>query len=143
MMTERPKKITISATAPTKPRRFVRPWSVTERDGAYEVRDARASRAWSNRRAFWSAILRGKMMAKLDSQRVAQIYEKLTGRRPVHGSWNIERRNFAQKIVYIDEACRAVLSAIADIENAKPDADISQLEKALRTEFGFLNTLQE
>jgi hypothetical protein len=23
----------------TKPRRFVRPWSVTERDGAYEVRD--------------------------------------------------------------------------------------------------------
>jgi hypothetical protein len=83
------------------------------------------------------------MMAKLDSQRVDQIYEKLTGRQSVRGAWNIERRNFAQKIVYIDEACRAVLSAIADIENAKPDADISQLEKALRTEFGFLNTLQE
>ena len=39
-MTERPKKITTGETAPTKPRRFVRPWSVTERDGAYEVRDA-------------------------------------------------------------------------------------------------------
>jgi hypothetical protein len=38
-MTERPKKITTGETAPTKPRRFVRPWSVTERDGAYEVRD--------------------------------------------------------------------------------------------------------
>jgi hypothetical protein len=81
-------------------------------------------------------------MAKLNSQRVDQIYEKLTGNQP-RGSWNVERRNFAQKIVYIEEACRAVLSAIADIENAKPGADISQLEKALRTEFGFLNTLQE
>ncbi len=40
MMTERPKKIKIGETAPTKPRRFVRPWSVTECDGAYEVRDA-------------------------------------------------------------------------------------------------------
>ena len=39
-MTERPKKIAVGETAPTKPRRFVRPWSVTERDGAYEVRDA-------------------------------------------------------------------------------------------------------
>jgi hypothetical protein len=39
-MTERPKKITTGETAPTKPCRFVRPWSVTERDGAYEVRDA-------------------------------------------------------------------------------------------------------
>jgi len=38
-MTERPKKIAVGETAPTKPR-FVRPWSVTERDGAYEVRDA-------------------------------------------------------------------------------------------------------
>jgi hypothetical protein len=30
----------VGETAPAKPRRFVRPWSVTERDGAYEVRDA-------------------------------------------------------------------------------------------------------
>ncbi len=37
---KRPKKITIGETAPAKPRRFMRPWSVTERDGAYEVRDA-------------------------------------------------------------------------------------------------------
>jgi hypothetical protein len=36
----RPEKITIGKMAPTKPRRFVRPSSVTERDGAYEVRDA-------------------------------------------------------------------------------------------------------
>ena len=39
-MTERRKKLAVGETAPTKPRRFVRPWSVTERDGAYEVRDA-------------------------------------------------------------------------------------------------------
>jgi hypothetical protein len=42
-MTERPKKMTTGETAPAEPRRFVRfvrPWSVTERDGAYEVRDA-------------------------------------------------------------------------------------------------------
>jgi hypothetical protein len=37
---KRPEKITIGETAPAKPRRFMRPWSVTERDGAYEVRDA-------------------------------------------------------------------------------------------------------
>jgi hypothetical protein len=36
----RPEKITIGETAPAKPRRFMRPWSVTERDGAYEGRDA-------------------------------------------------------------------------------------------------------
>ena len=32
--------MTTGETAPAKPSRFVRPWSVTERDGAYEVRDA-------------------------------------------------------------------------------------------------------
>jgi hypothetical protein len=46
-------------------------------------------------------------MAKLDNQRVDKIYEKLTGHPPRRGSWTIERRNFAQKIVYIDGACRA------------------------------------
>ena len=80
---------------------------------------------------------------KLDNERVDRIYEKLTGQRPSHGSWNVERRNLAQKIVYIDDACRAVMSTISDIENAKPDADIRALERALRTEFKFLNTLQE
>jgi hypothetical protein len=30
---KRPEKITTGETAPTKPRRFMRPWSVTERDG--------------------------------------------------------------------------------------------------------------
>ncbi len=40
MMTERPEKITTGETTPSERRRFVRPWSVTERDGAYEVRDA-------------------------------------------------------------------------------------------------------
>jgi hypothetical protein len=82
-------------------------------------------------------------MVKLDSQRVDRIYEKLTGQRPIHGAWNIERRNLAQKIVYIDEACRAVLSAIAEIENAKSNADMAKLERDLREEFRFLNTLQE
>jgi hypothetical protein len=37
---KRPEKITIGETAPAKPRRFMRQWSVTERDGTYEVRDA-------------------------------------------------------------------------------------------------------
>ena len=80
---------------------------------------------------------------KLDNERVDRIYEKLTGQRASHGSWNVERRNFAQKIVYIDQACRSVLEAIAAIENAKPDADVRTLERTLRTEFKFLDTLQE
>jgi hypothetical protein len=37
---KRPEKITTGETAPTELRRFVRPWRVTERDGAYELRDA-------------------------------------------------------------------------------------------------------
>jgi hypothetical protein len=51
------------------------------------------------------------------------------------GRWNAERRNFAQKIIYIEDACRSVLSAIRDLEHAAPDADVGVLERALRAEF--------
>jgi hypothetical protein len=86
---------------------------------------------------------RGTQMAKLDDKRVDVFYEKLTGEKPDRGRWNVERRNFAQKIVYIEQACQSVLSAIRDLEQAGPDADINALERALRTEFKFLDTLQE
>lgn len=82
-------------------------------------------------------------MAKLDEKRVDFFYEKLTGKMPVFGQWNVERRNFAQKIVHIEQACNSVLLAIRDLEHATPDADLSGLERALRTEFKFLDTLQE
>lgn len=80
---------------------------------------------------------------KLDNERVNSIYQKLTGHPVSRGSWNVERRNFAQKIVYIDVACRAVLEAISAIENAQEGADISALERTVRTEFKFLDTLPE
>ncbi len=57
------------------------------------------------------------------------------------GQWNVERRNFTQKIIHIEQACKSVLSATRDLEEAAPDADISVLERALRTEFKFLDTL--
>lgn len=79
---------------------------------------------------------------KLDNERVKRIYEKLTGHKMEQGSWNVERRNLAQKIVYVDEACRSALSAISDIENAEPGTDMRALERALRTEFKFLETLE-
>jgi hypothetical protein len=82
-------------------------------------------------------------MATIDQKRVDVFYEKLTGHKPTRGQWNVERRNFAQKIVYIEQACNSVLTAIRDIENAAPDADQRELERALRTEFKFLDTLQE
>jgi hypothetical protein len=82
-------------------------------------------------------------MAKLDEKRVERIYEKLTGRHMERGAWNVEKRNLAQKIVYVDEACRAVIAAIAAIENASPEADVRELEQKLRTEFRFLDTLRE
>ncbi len=82
-------------------------------------------------------------MAKLDDKRVDVFYKKLTGKKPVFGQWNAERRNFAPKIVYIEQACQSVLSAIRDLEQAGPDADFGALERALRTEFKFLDTLQE
>jgi hypothetical protein len=82
-------------------------------------------------------------MPDLDNERVDRIYEKLTGRKPERGAWNVEKRNLAQKIVYIDTACRSVIEAIAAIENAAPGADIRELERSLRREFKFLDTLQE
>ena len=72
-------------------------------------------------------------MAKLDEQRVDLFYEKLTGEKSERGRWNVERRNLAQKIVYIEQAGASVLSAIRDLEQAAPDADINVLERALRT----------
>jgi hypothetical protein len=82
-------------------------------------------------------------MAKLDEQRVDFFYEKLTGEKPERGRWSVERRNFAQKVVYIEQACASVLAAIRDLEHARPNADIRELERALRTEFKFLDTLRE
>ncbi|UGY23694.1 hypothetical protein HU675_0038060 [Bradyrhizobium septentrionale] len=82
-------------------------------------------------------------MSKLDQERVDRIYEQITGERAVRGSWNVRKRDLPQNIVYIDDACRSVIAAIAAIENAAPGDDMSKLERALRTEFEFLNTLQE
>ena len=84
-----------------------------------------------------------QQMAKLDEKRVEAFYEKLTGKKPAFGQWNVERRNFAQKIVYIEDACKSVLSAIRDLEQATIDDDLAALEHALRTEFKFLDTLHE
>ncbi|MBR1230188.1 hypothetical protein JQ600_35425 [Bradyrhizobium sp. AUGA SZCCT0176] len=82
-------------------------------------------------------------MAKLDEKRVERIYEKLTGYKMERGAWDIKKRDLAQKIVYIDDACRAVLEAIAAIENAPPGTNMQDLERNLRTEFKFLDTLQD
>jgi hypothetical protein len=77
-MTERPKKTTTGETAPTKPRCFVRPWSVTERDGAYEVRDAAglnlATVHFEDRPARQSQLLR---LAKDEARRVAAQIARL------------------------------------------------------------------
>jgi hypothetical protein len=81
-------------------------------------------------------------MPKLDEERVDFFYEKLTGKKPASGL-NLERRNFAQKIVFIEDACRSVLSAIYGLEHAPPNADIAKLEQALRTELKLLDTLHE
>ena len=84
-------------------------------------------------------------MAKLDEQRVALFYEKLTGKKPDRGHWDVARRDLAQKIVYIEEACRSVLAIMSEIERAAPDEPeaMAQLLANLRTEFRFLDTLQD
>jgi len=78
----------------------------------------------------------------LDNARVERIYEKLTGKKMERGAWNAERKNFAERMVHVDEACLSVIAAIAAIENAKPGDDIHSLERALRTEFRFLQTIE-
>jgi hypothetical protein len=75
-MTERPKKIATGETAPTKPRRFVRPWSVTERDGAYEVRDGAglATVHFDDQPARQSQLQR---LSKDEARRVAALIARL------------------------------------------------------------------
>jgi len=85
-------------------------------------------------------------MAKLDDKRVDFFYEKLTGEKPARGGWDIRQRDLAQKIVYIEEACKSVLSVIHEIEKASPDAEplvIIEMVGRLRTEFRFLDTLRD
>jgi aminoglycoside phosphotransferase (APT) family kinase protein len=77
-----------------------------------------------------------------DEARVAVLYEKLTGKPMTRGSWRIEQRNFAQKIVYVEEACRSVLDAIAALEKCDDLEQAHEAVRALRIEFDFLNTLQ-
>lgn len=81
-------------------------------------------------------------MSKLDRDRVDLFYEKLSGRQAVRSGWSIERRNLAQKIVYIEQACRAVLEIIAELETVTLETDIRDLEKRLKSEFRFLGTLR-
>lgn len=81
-------------------------------------------------------------MPKPDPKRVDALYEKLTGRKPEVGRYIVEKHSLAQKIVYIEDACKAVLECIEAIENAPPDADFVDLQRQLILEFRFLNTLQ-
>jgi hypothetical protein len=58
------------------------------------------------------------------------------------GQWHIESRNLAQKIAYVETACRSVLAAIEELEKASDPTEVKSALQALRTEFDFLNTLQ-
>ncbi|SEC70773.1 hypothetical protein [Bradyrhizobium erythrophlei] len=81
-------------------------------------------------------------MAKQDSGRVDEIYKKLAGRNARPGEWKPERHAFAQKIVHIEDACKSVLEAIRKLDEAPIDADLGQIERDLRREFKFLETLE-
>jgi aminoglycoside phosphotransferase (APT) family kinase protein len=78
-----------------------------------------------------------------DEARVAALYEKLTGEPMTRGRWRIEQRDFAQKIVYVEEACRSVLAAIQKLENTTDRSAIANAVQELKTEFRFLDTLNE
>jgi hypothetical protein len=69
-----------------------------------------------------------------------------TGKKPDRdGGCDVARRDLAQKIAYIEEACRSVLSIINEIERVKPDEPetVPKLVSQLRSEFRFLDTLQD
>ena len=78
-----------------------------------------------------------------DEGRVAALYEKLTGEPMTRGSWRIDQRNFAQKIVYVEEAFRSVLAAIDNLEKMTERSAIEDAVRALKTEFKFLDTLNQ
>jgi hypothetical protein len=85
-------------------------------------------------------------MAKLDEARVDLFYEKLTGKKPDRrGGRDVAKRDLAQKIVYVEEACRSVLSIIGEIERAAPEERelVAKLLSQLRSEFKFLDTLRD
>jgi len=83
--------------------------------------------------------------ANPDEARVAFIYEKLTGRQMLRGQWDVEKRNFAQRIVHVENACRSVLDAIDKLTKADSEEreEIETAVSELKTELRFLNTLNE
>jgi hypothetical protein len=46
--------------------------------------------------------------------RVALFYEKLANEKMARGRGDTGNRDFAQKIVYVEDACKSVLEAIAN-----------------------------
>jgi len=79
-----------------------------------------------------------------DEARVAIIYEKLAGETMTRGQWRINDRNFAQKIVHVENACLAVLDEIKALEacDSSDRERVAKTVQALKVEFRFLNTLQ-
>lgn len=78
-----------------------------------------------------------------DEARVALFYEKLTGRPMKRGDWNIQQRDFAEKVVHVEEACRSTLAAIAKLESRTETQDVNAIVRELKTEFRFLEALKD
>ena len=78
----------------------------------------------------------------IDKAKLAALYEILTGKPMARGAWDIGQRDFAQKILHIEEACRSTLEAIEDVRKCRPGGAADAV-KVLRTEFRFLGTLHD
>jgi hypothetical protein len=78
----------------------------------------------------------------MDNARVELFYERLTGEKMKHGSWKIDRKRLAERIVHIEEACRSTLDSIDALAAAPFGSDTSELERVVKMEFRFLETLK-
>jgi hypothetical protein len=78
---------------------------------------------------------------KLDEERVNLLYKRMAGEAPVRGRWDPDIRRFAERVVYVEDACRSVIRAIGKLQTCSNE-EIAQAKRELELEFSFLNTLQ-
>ena len=84
--------------------------------------------------------MHNRRKGKPDEDRVERVYAALYGDRGRY-AWDPQKRNTAQQIIYIEDACKSILEGIKEVEGIKDINKVGPSLDALRADFHFLKTL--